>query len=88
MVAVETRIAIRPPPRTGPGQKATRRAPPSGFSVEAAAGQRMECLDWRKERIDDADEALPGEVGLLAASPKRLEPEPAHHMLGWLPETA
>jgi hypothetical protein len=49
-------------------------------------GQRVECLDWRKEAIDEADEALPGEVSLLASSPKRRAPAPDcknHLTLGW-----
>jgi hypothetical protein len=46
----------------------------------------VECLDWRKEAIDEADEALPGEVSLLASSPKRRAPAPDcknHQTLGW-----
>ena len=28
--------------------------------------------------IDETDEALPGQIGLLTPAPKRLEPEPPH----------
>src|ERR1700722_3989695 len=40
MVAVGTRIAPRPPPRSRRALL-THRAPPSGFGVKAAAGQRV-----------------------------------------------
>jgi hypothetical protein len=40
----------------------------------------MPCLDWRKLAIDEADQALPGGTDLLATSPKRPEPEPAHRI--------
>jgi hypothetical protein len=64
LVAAWTRITPRPPHRSRRAPL-THRAPPSGFGVEAVTGQRVECLDWRKEAIDEADEALPGEVSLL-----------------------
>jgi hypothetical protein len=73
LVAVWTRITPRPPHRSRQAPL-THRAPHSGFGVEAVTGQRVECLDWRKEAIDEADEALPGEVSLLASSPKRRAP--------------
>jgi len=41
----------------------------------------VQYLGWRQEAIDEMDEALPGEVGVLAASPKRPEPEPVHLIL-------
>src|SRR5215467_390433 len=77
MVAVGTRITPRPPHRSRRALL-THRAPPSGSGVEAVKRQRVQHLDWRKEAIDDANEALPGEVGFLAAPPERLEPEPPH----------
>src|SRR5262249_15454364 len=53
--------------------------------ISSGAGRRGGVCDsrgptWcgRKEAVDDANEALPGEVGLLAAPPERLEPEPPH----------
>src|SRR5215471_17143036 len=76
-VAVGTRITPRPPHRSRRALL-THRAPPSGSGVEAVKRQRVQHLDWRKEAIDDANEALPGEVGFLAAPPERLEPEPPH----------
>jgi hypothetical protein len=72
LVALWTRITPRPPHRSR--RAPLTQAPPSGFGVEAVTGQRVECLDWGKEAIDEADEALPGEVSLLASSPKRSAP--------------
>src|SRR5262252_815955 len=77
MVAVGTRITPRPPHRSRRALL-THRAPPSGFGVEAVTRQWVEYLDWREETIDELQEALPGEPRVLAASPERLEPEPAH----------
>jgi hypothetical protein len=85
LVAVWTRITPRPPHRSRRAPL-THRAPHSGFGVEAVTGQRVECLDWRKEAIDEADEALPGEVSLLASSPKRRAPHQiakTTRRLGW-----
>src|SRR5262252_7406228 len=70
-VAVGTLIAERPPHRSRRALL-THRAPPSGSGVEAVKRQRVQHLDWRKEAIDDANEALSGEVGFLAAPPERL----------------
>src|SRR5262245_25588636 len=77
MVPVGTRLTPRPPARSRRALL-THRAPPSGFGVEAVRRQRVEYLDWRKEAVNDPDEALPREARLLAASPERFEPKPPY----------
>src|SRR5262249_43604368 len=75
-VAVGTRITP-PPPHRSRRALLTHRAPPSGSGVEAEKRQRVKHLDWRKEAINDANEALPGEAGRLATPPDLHVPEPS-----------
>ena len=67
-----------PPPRRSRRALLTHRAPPSGFGVEAVTGQWVQHPDWREEAVDEPDELLPGETGVLAAPFQRLEPEPPY----------
>ena len=69
-VAVETRIAPRPPRRSRRALL-THRAPPLGSGVKAVQRLRMQDLDWRKEAAGKFDEFLPAEKRLLTAPPKR-----------------
>src|SRR5215467_13515512 len=52
-----------PPPAQIPACAANAPGSSLGFWRKR---QRVQHLDWRKEAIDDANEALPGEVSLLS----------------------
>ena len=77
MVTVGTEITPRPPRRSRRALL-THRAPPSGSGVEAVDGLGMEDSDWREEAIDEPGVSLPVHERLLATSPERAQPIPAH----------
>src|SRR5947209_3089325 len=76
MVAVGTRIAPRPPPRSRRALL-THRAPPSGSGVEAVQGLRVQYPNRREEAVGHAGELLPVKECPLAAPFEGLEPAPA-----------
>jgi hypothetical protein len=76
MVAVGTRIAPRPPPKSRRALL-THRAPPSGSGVEAMQRLSVQYPDRREETVSHAGELVPMKERPLAAPFKGLEPAPA-----------